>query len=441
MRRKRLSRRTVLKTAAAGALGFRFLPRRVLGGKGHTAASDRLNVAGIGVGGKGHSDVVGMGSENIVALCDVDEHRAGGALREFPDARRFKDYRVMFDKMANKIDAVTVSTPDHHHAPAAMLALERGKHVFCQKPLTHSVYEARLLAERAQQQKVATIMGIQGHCSEATRLICETIWAGWIGDVKEVIYWTNRPIWPQGLGRPEDTPPVPAGMSWDLWLGPAPVRPYHPIYAPFKWRGWWDFGTGALGDIGCHAIAAAFWALNLGHPTSIEAETSQRYEETAPKWSIVRYDIPAGKMPNGKRRRPLKLVWYDGGKIPPRPAELEPTRTMGNGGNLIIGTKGTLFNGRIIPETKYKEMMRTPPPKVLKRSPGIYAEFIRACKGGEKTVADSTFSGALTELVLAGNLAVRTGKRIEYDGANMKCTNLPEANRYVRRKYRKGWTL
>jgi len=441
MKRRVISRRTVLKGSAAAAFGFYFVPRRVLGGPGHQAASDRLNVAGIGVGGKGSSDVGGMSSENIVALCDADDRRAARTYRRFPDAKRFRDYRVLFDKMSNQIDAVTVSTPDHHHAPASMLALKLGKHVFCQKPLTHSVYEARRMAEVAREKKVATIMGIQGHCSEGARLICEMIWAGLIGDVKELHYWTNRPIWPQGLDRPKDKPAVPEGLDWDVWLGPAPWRPYHPAYLPFKWRGWWDFGTGALGDIGCHSIAAAFWALDLGHPTSIEAQTSRRYEETAPKWSIVTYQFPAGKMPNGKERLPIKLTWWDGGKIPPRPPELESNRKMGINGHMIVGTKGTIFNGRIIPETKFKDLMKEPPPKTLPRSPGIYKEFIRACKGGQKTVADFTFSGALTEMVLAGNLAVRTGRKILWDGPKMRCTNVPEANQYVRREYRKGWTL
>jgi len=435
-----ISRRRVLKGSAA-ALGFYFVPRRVLGGSGKTAASDKLNVAGIGVGGKGYSDVRGMAGENIVALCDVDERRAARSFRDFPHARRFKDYRVMLEKMARDIDVVTVSTPDHHHAPASLLAMELGKHVFCQKPLTHSVYEARLMSERARQTRLATIMGIQGHCSETARLICEMIWAGWIGDVKELHYWTNRPIWPQGIDRPKETQPVPKGLDWDLWLGPAPVRPYHEAYLPFKWRGWWDFGTGALGDIGCHAIAAAFWALDLGHPTSIEARTSPVNSETAPKWSILTYRFPPGTMPNGRKRPAIKLTWSDGGKLPPRPAELEKTRKMGSGGHMIVGTAGTIFNGRIIPDGKFKDLMKTPPPRTLPRSPGIYQEFIRACKGGEPTVADFKFSGALTEMVLAGNLAVRTGRTILWDGPNMRCTNVPEANQYVRRPYRKGWTL
>jgi predicted dehydrogenase len=377
----------------------------------------------------------------IYALCDADERRGAESFKRFPNAQRFTDYRAMFDKIGDKIDVVTVSTPDHHHAPASMMALKLGKHVFCQKPLTHSIYEARRLAEVAKEKKVATIMGIQGHCEEHARLLCEMIWAGWVGDVKELHYWTDRPIWPQGLDRPKDTPDVPKGLDWDVWLGPAPARPYNPCYLPFNWRGWWDFGTGALGDIGCHAIAAAYWALNLGQPTSVEAKTSPVNGETAPKWSTITYEFPEGTLPNGKKRPGLKLYWYDGGKVPARPAELEADRKMGDNGNLVVGTTGTMFNGRVIPEAKNKDLMQSPPPKTLARSPGIYAEFIRACKGGAPTVADFQFSGALTEMVLTGNLAVRTGQKIVWDSANLRCTNLPEANQYVRREYRKGWTL
>ena len=443
METRKISRRTALKGSAAAALAFHFVPRHVLGGPGKTAASDRLNVASVGVGGKGGSDVRGMAEAgaNIVALCDADARRAAGTFKAFPKVERFTDYRVMFDKIADKIDAVTVSTPDHHHAPASMTALKLGKHVFCQKPLTHSIHEARRLAEVAKEKKVATIMGIQGHCGEPTRLVCEMIWAGWIGEVKEVHYWTNRPIWPQGIARPAAVQPVPKEVDWDVWLGPAPKRPFHESYLPFKWRGWWDFGTGALGDIGCHSIAAAKWALNLGLPTTIEARTSPINDETFPSWSVVTYQLPAATMPNGKKRGEIKLTWSDGGKVPARPADLEASRQMGENGHMIVGTEGTIFNGRIIPDTKFKDMMKSPPPQVAARSPGIYEEFTRACKGGEPTVADFAFAGALTELVLAGNLAVRTGKRIEWDGPAMRCTNLPEANALVRRKYRKGWSL
>ncbi len=424
---------------AGAAFGLTVVGRHVLGGPGQQAPSDTLGVAGIGCGGKGGGDVRGMSSENIVALCDVDERRASGTFRRYPKAKKFKDFRVMLEKMDKQIDAVTVSTPDHVHAPASMMAIKMGKHCFTQKPLTHDIYESRMLAQAAREKKVMTIMGIQGLCSEDHRLLCEWIWAGLIGAVREVHIWTNRPIWPQGIDRPKDTPPVPKGLDWNLWLGPAPYRPYHPAYVPFKWRGWWDFGTGALGDIACHAMDVFFWALKLGEVKTFEVESvnSPVNAETYPKWSIITYHFPArGEMP------PFKLFWYDGGKKPPRPKELEPNRKLGSGGQIIIGEKATMFGSRIIPEAKMREMRSALPPKTIPRSPGIYKEFIRACKGGPKPVGNfEDFSGPLTEIVLAGNLAIKTGKKIVWDVEGMRCTNVPEANNYVRRQYRKGWTL
>ena len=434
-----ISRRGFLGGVGASAFTFAVVPGRVLGGAGRQAPSDTLNVAGIGCGGKGHSDVAGMAGENIVALCDVDERRAAGAFRRFAKARKFKDFRVMLDTMHREIDAVTVSTPDHVHAPASMMAMRMGKHCFTQKPLTHSVYEARMMGETARKQQVATVMGIQGHCSEHIRRECEFIWAGVIGAVREVHIWTDRPggWWKQGLERPKDTPPCPPHLAWDLWLGPAPERPYHPVYHPAAWRGWWDFGTGALGDIGCHALDHPFWALQLCHPTSIEAQTSPVNDETFPNWSIITYQFPArGDHP------PLKLVWYDGGKKPPRPSELDAGRNLGGNGTLWVGDKGKMLGSRVIPEAKFRELLKEQPEKTLPRSLGIYAEFARACKGGEPCGANfPDYAGPLTEIVLVGNLAVRTGKRIEWDGEHMRCTNVPEANGLVRRDYREGWSL
>jgi len=435
-KQKHVSRRAFLGGSAA-AFGLVVVRRHVVAASGEQPPSDRLNVAGIGVGGKGGSDVRGMESENIVALCDVDEGRGGGNFRRFPRARKFKDFRVMLDTMAKDIDAVTVSTPDHVHAPAAMMAMRMGKHCFTQKPLTHSLYEARMMGELARKMGVATVMGIQGHCSEHIRREVEFIRAGMIGPVREVHIWTNRPIWPQGIDRPKDKPPAPKGLDWDLWLGPAPVRPYHPAYLPFKWRGWWDFGTGALGDIGCHALDHPFWALELCHPTSVEAVTSPVNNETFPSWSIVTYQFPArGEHP------PLKLVWYDGGKKPPRPPELDAGRNLGSGGTLWVGDKGKMLGARVIPEAKFRELLKEQPEKTIPRSPGIYAEYKRACKGGEPCGANfPDYAAPLTEIVLAGNLAVRTGKRIEWDGEHLRCTNLTEANDLVSRDYRDGWTL
>src|ERR1051326_4082581 len=306
MKPNRLSRRQFVRrsttTAAAVALAFPFVARRsVLG------ANNRLNIAGIGVGGKGASDVANVDEENIYALCDVDDVNGAGSFKKYPQAKRFKDYRVMLEKEGKNIDAVTVSTPDHMHAPAALTAMKLGKHVYCQKPLTHTVHEARQMAETARQHKVATQMGNQGHCNPDTRRLVELIQAGVLGKVGAVHVWTDRPAnwWPQGIGRPSGSPPVPATLDWDLWLGVAPFRPYNPAYVPFKWRGFWDFGTGALGDMACHCMDLAFFALKLGAPASVEAQSSGVNSETAPNWSIISYEFPA------RAGRPAtKLTWY-----------------------------------------------------------------------------------------------------------------------------------
>jgi len=431
-----LSRRAFLGTSA---ITLTVVPRHVLGGEAKPAPSDKLNVAGIGVGGKGTSDVGGCASENIVALCDADERRGAGSFRRFPKARKFRDYRKMFDQMEKQIDAVTVSTPDHTHYPASMMAIQRGMHCFTQKPLTHSIWEARQLAEAARKHKVATVMGIQGHCREDKRFLCEWLWAGKIGQVREEHIWTNRPIWPQGIERPTYVPPIPKGVDWDCWLGPAPDRPYGDVYLPFKWRGWWDFGTGALGDIACHAFDGVFWALKLGEAKTfaVAAETSPYNDETYPNWSIITYEFPArGAL------APLKLVWYDGGKKPPRPEALEKDRKLGSGGQILIGDKGTMLGNRVVPEATMRAMLKDKPPETLPRSPGVYQELIRAAKGGEKCGANfPDFAGPLTEVVLAGNLAIRTKTKTEWDVAAMRSPNVPEANQHVRREYRKGWDV
>jgi hypothetical protein len=323
-----------------------------------------------------------------------------------------------------------------------MMAIKMGKHVYCEKPLAHDIFEVRKLTEAAREAKVATQLGNQGQASEGTRLVCEFIWGGAIGPVREVHSWCNRPISPRGIDRPKDTPPVPEGLSWDLWLGTAPERPYHPCYLPFSWRGWWDFGTGVLGDIGCHQFAAIFRALKLGYPTSVEACTSGVNSETAPLASVVRYEFPArGDMP------PVKLTWYDGGLMPPRPAELEDGRRFGGADdNLYVGDKGKMLGHRLIPEAKMKEYEK--PAKTLPRSPGHHKEWILACKGGPPARSNFELSGPMAEVVLLGNIAVRMGQqlyekglKLYYDGPNMRITNMPEANKYIRREYRKGWTL
>jgi predicted dehydrogenase len=453
-----VSRRTFLQGTAAAAAAFTIVPRHVLGGPGYQAPSDKLNIAGVGIGGMGGNNIKACEAENIVALCDVDDDYAAKIYQAYPQAARYKDYRQMFEKQKN-IEAVIIATPDHAHAVVAMMAMKAGKHVYVQKPLTHSVYEARLLTETARQYKVASQMGNQGHSGDGIRMFCEWVWNGAIGKVHEVHAWTNRPVWPQGeeMDRPPETPAVPATLDWNLWLGPAPVRPYHPTYLPARWRAWWDFGTGALGDLACHVLDPVFWALNLKYPTSVEACTStywhdffQKTEpknETYPRSTIVRYQFPErGEMP------PLKLTWWDGGLMPPRPDELEEGRRMGDedGGILCIGEKGILMSGcygmnpRLIPETKMKEYQKPEPSidRIPEGMDGHERDWVRACKGGKPASSNFDYSGPMSEMVLMGNLAVRyPDKKLLWDGINMQITNDPDANAYVRRQYREGWSL
>jgi len=436
-----MSRRDFLASTAAVA-AFTIVPRHVLGGPGYTPPSEKLNIAAIGAGGKGAGDIGAVSSENIVALCDVDDKKAAETFEHYPKAKKYRDFRKMLEKEKN-IDAVIVATPDHTHAVAAMMAIKMGKHVYCEKPLTYSIYEARELAKAAREAKVATQMGNQGHSGEGNRLICEWLWDGAIGPVREVHTWTNRPIWPQGIDRPKETPPVPKTLDWDLWLGPAPNRPYNPAYLPFKWRGWWDFGTGALGDMACHIIDSPFWALKLGQPINVEASSTKVNSETYPLASTVHYQFGARHgMP------PVKLTWYDGGIRPPQPEDMEPGRRMGsdNGGVLFVGEKGKLVCGcygnspRLIPEAKMAAYNR--PPKTIPRVKGHHKDWVQACKGGKPACSNFDYAGPLTETVLLGNLAIRNpGKKLCWDGPNMRFTNNDEANKYIHRKYRQGWTL
>lgn len=417
---------------------------------GWLSPNDRLNIACVGVGGKGRSDVSAVSTEYIIGLCDPDMGHATvkkkGRLNAFemhPKAEMFLDYRRMLDKLGNSIDAVTVSTPDHTHFPPAMRAVEMGKHAYVQKPLTHTIWEARELTKAARKHGVATIMGNQGRAGEGARLVREWVQGGAIGDVREVHLWTNRPddIWVQGVGRPKEVQRVPDSLDWNLWLGTAPKRPYNAAYLPGLWRGWWDFGCGALGDMGCHVMDCAYWALDLDkvHPTSVDAKTSPVNNETAPLWSIVTYKFPArGSMP------PVTVKWYDGGKLPPRPRELEKDRDLATNGQLIVGDKATIYNPdayckspRIIPEAKMQEMAPSLPPKTIPRIDGSHRqEWIRACKGGVPAGSNFDYAGPLTEAVLLGNLAIRTGKKIEWDGDNLRVTNVEEANQYVRTEFR-----
>ena len=457
--RQALSRRQFIYASALAAssltLGGCASPQRV----NYKSPNDKLNVGIIGVGGKGEVDSDGLSSENIVALCDVDSNTLAKGAKRWPNARQYRDYRVMLEK-EKQLDAVTVSIPDHQHAPAAMMAIKMGKHVYCQKPLTHTISEARALTHAARKYKVATQMGNQGHSDEGNRRLCEMVWSGAIGQVREAHCWTNRPIWPQGLDRPSGSNPVPANLDWDLWIGPAPMRPFVAkwpeesgagesqgrrrgrgnVYHPFAWRGWWDFGCGALGDMGCHVMDGANWALKLGAPTSVELlDSSPINTEMAPSWSIIRYNFPArGELPA------CSLTWYDGGKLPQRPAEMEAEK-FEESGTLLIGDKGKLMCGtygerpRLLPESSMVDYKKPEPtiPRVPGNSP--YQDFIRACKGGPAACSNFEVSGPFTEMVLLGNLVLRMGKKIEWDSANMRVTNCPDAEQYIRARYRKGW--
>jgi predicted dehydrogenase len=453
-----LNRREFLKTAALAGSAISILPRHVLGGPGQTPPSEKLNVAGIGVGGMGRSNLKACSAENIVALCDVDAEYAAKTFEQYPNAKRYVDFREMLDKQKD-IDAVIVATPDHTHAVVALAAMRAGKHVYVQKPLTYSVHEARVLTEAAREYKVRTQMGSQGHSGDGTRQVCEWIQAGTIGAVREVNVWTNRPVWPQGVEveRPKETPPVPAGLNWDLWLGPAPVRPYHSAYVPGTWRAWWDFGTGALGDLGCHLLDAPFWALKLKYPESVEACISTYWQglwkkieirhETYPRSTIVRYQFPAREgMP------PVKLTWWDGGMMPPRPDVLEPDDELGDedGGAIFVGEKGVLICGcygrkpRVFLEEKMREVAKIP--ATIERIPGGLdgheKDWVRACKGGKPSSANFDYAGPLSEMVLMGNLAVRfPNKKLLWNGELMQVTNDSAANAFVRRQYREGWKL
>jgi len=441
--RKGISRRTFV-VGGAGAALVAGSATKVSARSRSTSANEKLNIAAIGSGGKGAADISSVSRENIVALCDVDDERAAETYEKYPKATRYKDFRVMLEKEKN-IDAVVIATPDHTHAVAAKACMELGKHVYVEKPLTHTIAEARELTKIARQYKVATQTGNQGHAGSGVRNCCEWIWDGAIGDIKEVHVWTNRPTWPQGIDRPADTPPVPATLDWDLWLSTAPERPYNPAYVPFKWRGWWDFGCGALGDMACHIMDPANWAMKLSEtkePITVEAESSGVNNETAPEWSIIRYGFPArGNMP------PVTITWYDGGKLPPRPENIRSEAKLGDGdnGSLFIGEKGCIATGtygggtRIFPDELMKAYKR--PENRIKKSPGHHYEWVRACKGGEPAGSNFDYAGPFTEIVLLGNLALRVGKPLVWDPVKMEVTNEPEANEFVSKKYRKGWEV
>lgn len=425
----RMTRREFLG-ASLGVLAF-------WAGRSRAQESGKLRMGIIGCGGRGAGNLDGVSSEEIVALCDVDEAQAAGARQRFPAAKFYRDFREMLE--AEQLDAVTVSTPDHTHAVAAMAAMRKGLHVYCEKPLTRTVYEARQLREMAAKTGVATQMGNQGSASNGQRESIEIIWSGAIGEVRLAHVWTDRPIWPQGIERPKDTPPVPESLSWDLWLGPAPERPYHPVYLPFKWRGWYDFGTGALGDMMCHNANMLFRALRLGYPTSVESWVEARHAETFPRYATVRFDFPArGDLP------PCTLFWHDGPFGPP--PGLGYGDNLPSNGSLLIGSEGAFLalnsessSYKLLPEERFRGYR--PPKPTLPRSAGHHADWINACKGGPPAFSSFDHAAFLTEIVALGAVAERVEGRIEWDGPNMRATNRDDLVDLITPKFREGWTL
>lgn len=447
----KLSRRDFMASSTAAAFAFHYIPSRLLG---KDAPSNRLNIAGIGVGGMGKGNLRACESENIVALCDVDSDYAAETFKRYPKAKVYTDYRVMFDKEKD-IDAAVIATPDHTHAVITMEAMRRGIHVYCQKPLTHTVFEARRILEASRRYKVQTQMGNQGHSSEHIRLLKEWVADGAIGNVTKVYGWTDRPVgghpWSTFAvkARSRDKPAVPKSLNWDLWLGPVTYRPYHPDYHPLKWRAWIDFGTGALGDMGCHILDPAFWALELGAPESVQATTTHWQEdvasETFPRASIVRYQFPA----RGSRP-PVKLIWFDGRLMPPIPEELEKDRRIPASGAFLIGDKGCIMHGshgadgvRIIPEAKMKAYFPHRPERTIPRVNNTHeGDWIRACKDGRPASASFEYGAALTEMVLLGMIAIRLKDQVlKWDSKNLRFTNNEAANELVHIDYRDGWHL
>lgn len=480
-------------TLLAGAVprsGFGSVPS--LKFLGYKSPNEKLNIAVIGAGGRGAQDIAGCLTENIVALADPDAKRAEATFKKFESVPKYADFRKMLDKEGKNIDAVIVATPDHTHAVAALAAMERGKHVYVEKPLARTVWETRLLTEAAAKYRVATQMGNQGYSNEGARIAAEIIWSGEIGDVTEVHAWTNRPIWPQGMESLPPEAPVPETLDWDLWLGPAAMRPYSPAYAPFNWRGWFDFGCGALGDMACHILGAVNMALRLTAPVSVEVLSQEGKSPYAfPKKSVTRFEFPArGSMP------PVKVYWYDAargpawrpegipegerliggsgsfgaggteftgggpaggrargaggeGAAPPAPAQAGARSFSGfpqeSNGAIFVGTKGYLStdtygaNTRLLPEARHKEYNL--PPQFLTRSPGHYRDWIRACKGGEPACSDFSVAGPFTEWILLGCIALRFEGKLEWDAARMRFTNNSDANQYVRPRFRKGWQI
>ena len=438
-----LSRRTFLGTASLAALGASIVPRHVLGGPGYQAPSDTLNVAAVGAGGIGVSNLAAVESENVVALCDIDWQRAQPSFERFPRAARYRDFRIMFDEMGSEIDAVMICTPDHTHAVIASRAMRMGKHVYVQKPLTYSIREARVLNDLAAETGVVTQMGNQGHSGEGARRINEWIRAGVIGEVQAVDAWSDRPAgwWPQGVEAPSAPMKLPDHVAWDLFLGPAPYRQYHTDYHPFNWRGWVDLGTGALGDMGAHLIDHPVWALELGYPSTVETTSTPFNNVSHPNAQLVHYTFPREGEP------PLPLTWYDGGLKPAKPPEMPADEQLPNNGVLFHGEDGILLhetygeNPRLLPADRMAEGQTIE--KTLPRVAVSHEmNWVQACKGTAEATCPLSYAAPLTETMLLSVVALRAGQKIEWDGAAGRVTNLPEANQYLQRPaYRGGWSL
>lgn len=474
------SRRKFIGTTSAVIAGFTIVPNHVVSGMGHKAPSDKLNIAGIGIGGKGRTNLRNMKSENIVALCDIDQNYAAKTFNDFPDAKRFVDYRKMLDEFGKSFDAVVIATPDHTHTVSGLASMQAGKHVYVQKPLTHSVYESRVMLEASRKYKVVTQMGNEGHSSDTVAEVCEWIWSGAIGEIRHVDAWTDRPIWPQGIMRPTEVMTVPESINWELFIGPAPMRPYHTAYHPFSWRGWFDFGTGALGDMACHVLDVIVSSLKPGNPESLEASSSAFNTECAPNSSLIQYKFPARKK-IGKINMPAFTVnWYDGGLLPVRPEGYPDGLEMGTGRNGVIfhGTKGQLICGnygekyKLLPLDRFKDKPK--PPQTVRRIPVSHEmDWVRACKESpeNRILPASNFEYAcpLNEMVVMGNLAVRLQglqRKLQWDDKNMRISNISDTDKirvqngipglepkmlemnakqamaeYIRNTYREGWKI
>lgn len=467
------SRREFIRSSSLAAAGFFIVPRHVLG-KGFVAPSDKLNIAGIGVGGMGEgglNEFAKHAKVNITALCDVSDKAGANSRKKFNKAPYYKDFRVMLEKEKNNIDACYIATPDNTHAVATLAAMQLGKHVYTQKPLTHDIYEARVLTEAAKKFKVVTQMGNQGGSGDGVRRSKELIDAGLIGEVTHVDCWTNRPVWPQGIPTPTGKFEIPSELNWDLWIGPAQMIDYNPAYLPFNWRGWWAFGTGSLGDMACHIMDPVFRCLPIDYPSSVEASVATIWKEmwndapntdACPPSSIIHLVYP-----RKDNQHNITVSWFDGGLLPQRPPELLPEEAFGNwdGGVLFTGTKGKLLadcygaNPRLLPSTRMQENL--PAPTLARVPEGHYHQFVNACLAGYGNAVTSSpfeYAGPFTESILIGNLAIRSfmmknpnlkgwndkylgRKKLLWDAKNMKITNFDEANQFVKRDYREGWSL